>query len=263
MPSAKTPLVLRLAFVGPTKLPRSLATLDAALKPRISLDHRAVAAIPAVIDNGIGADVIIVDGRLDRCLDAIRDLRTAAPRVPIFFIADTLTDVTSALSAGANDFVLDGAGAHELVLRLEFLASGAARGIPILRRIGALRLDHESRELHHKESRVSLSPIELKLFERLLVSPSRPVSRADLERSVWGPPQIGDRQTNIAVVYVSYLRRKLAKLGGACVIRTLPNVGYAIDVAGLAAPSPSTTTDASKRSSANRTKARIARSRPA
>ena len=32
-------------------------------------------------------------------------------------------------------------------------------------------------------------------------------------------------------VYVSYLRAKLARLGAACSIRTITNVGYVLDVA--------------------------------
>jgi DNA-binding response OmpR family regulator len=77
---------------------------------------------------------------------------------------------------------------------------------------------------------VSLSPIELKLLERLLLQPGKPVSRAELQRSIWAQGEVDEQPTNIAVVYVSYVRAKLAKLGGGCSIRTITNVGYVLDL---------------------------------
>ncbi|MEP6492903.1 MAG: response regulator transcription factor [bacterium] len=228
MPFSRVTTLLRLIVVGDGKIPGTLATLDSSRGPLVQLNLVSPADAIAIAKR-VHSDGVVVDGRVACALDVVRDIRAADPRLPIFFLAPSLDDVASALSAGANDFALDLTLPAELLLRLQFLTSGARRRIPRLRRIGALRLDRESRNISHGAQSVGLSPIELKLFERLLVRPGQPVSRTDLERSVWG--QGGDGQhTNIAVVYVSYLRRKLAKLGGVCVIRTMPSVGYVLEL---------------------------------
>jgi DNA-binding response OmpR family regulator len=156
--------------------------------------------------------------------------------MPILFLASSLNDVAAGVSAGANDFVLDSASAAELALRLRLLANGTVRATPSSREVGALRLDRETRRLSHGTDVVGLSPIELKVLERLLLQPGAPVSRAELQRCIWPQDEVDQPPTNIAVVYVSYLRGKLARLGEECSIRTITNVGYVLDF-GMAAPS--------------------------
>lgn len=47
---------------------------------------------------------------------------------------------------------------------------------------------------------------------------------------MWSADEIAEHPTNIAVVYISYLRRKLSKLGTVCAIRTIPSAGCVLDV---------------------------------
>ncbi|HEY9226207.1 MAG TPA: winged helix-turn-helix domain-containing protein [Gemmatimonadaceae bacterium] len=176
------------------------------------------------------AEVLALDGRISGAVDLVAQIRAAHPTLPILFVAPKLESVSAASFAGANDFVLETACAKELAIRLRLLSSAAARPLRRESRIGALRLNREARTLAHGERSVNLSPIELRMFERLLFEAGQPVSRSDLERSIWGQAELADHPTNVAVVYVSYLRRKLARLGDVCWITTITNVGYTLEV---------------------------------
>ena len=176
-------------------------------------------------------DVVVIDGRIPACADLVKDIRSTNRSLPILFVAACLGDVAPASSAGANDFALSDASAAELSMRIQILSSAAVRPLPRVRRIGKLRLDRETRRLVNGSRFVQLSPIELKVFERLLFQVGRPVSRADLERSIWRQSGV-ENATNVAVVYISYLRRKLARVGEGCRITTLTGVGYSLEVSG-------------------------------
>ena len=184
----------------------------------------------------IDADVLVVDGRIGRAADFIKQVRSAHPALPILFLAAQPADVPSAVAAGANDFALAAAAAEEIDLRIRMLSSAAVRPLASMRYVGPLVLDRDARCLSYEDRSIRLSPNELALFERLLLDPGLPVSRADLERSVWGQTQSGELATNVAVVYVSYLRKKLAQLGNVCRIVTHTQVGYALEIRGAVGP---------------------------
>jgi DNA-binding response OmpR family regulator len=134
------------------------------------------------------------------------------------------------MCAGAHDFALATASPAELVLRIRLLSSAMVRPVRKERRIGPLQVDRELRKLSVGAHSVSLSPIEFKMFEHLLLHAGRPASRSELQHAIWGADELAEHPTNIAVVYVSYLRRKLARLGRVCSITTITNVGYALDL---------------------------------
>jgi DNA-binding response OmpR family regulator len=175
-------------------------------------------------------DVLVIEGSVPGFADLIAQARSSLPSLPILFLTARLGDVAAAVAAGANDFATGAATPAELGIRIQLLASAVARPLPQLRPIGPLSLDREARLLSHQSKSVGLSPIEAKMFERLLLEVGRPVSRAELERSIWGQLDSAERSTNVAVVYVSYLRKKLARLGDVCTIRTITNVGYALEI---------------------------------
>jgi len=177
----------------------------------------------------IDADVIVIDSAIPGVIDLIAQVRSSLPSIPILFLSEQLSDVAAAMAAGANDFVAATATPVELAVRVKLLVSAVARPLPQLRPFGPVSLDRAARLLWHRSKSVGLSPIETKMFERLASDVGQPVSRAELERSIWGPLD-AERGTNVAVVYISYLRKKLARLGDVCSIRTITNVGYTLEI---------------------------------
>lgn len=230
MPSSKSSSPLRALLVAYDKPLRVLHGLSA--RGPASVEIVRVAPEHALeYARHSSSDAVIVDGRVGTAVTLVRTLRTRVPTLPILFVAPDASDVAPAMCAGATDFLMSDASQAEALLRLQFLVTAAGRPLSTTRVVGPLHLDRDARSLATADRVVSLTPIELKLFERLLVQPGRPVSRAEIERSIWRHQAREQQGTNVAVVYVSYLRKKLAQLGGVCSIRTIPNVGYSLELA--------------------------------
>src|SRR6185503_4193570 len=175
-------------------------------------------------------DAIVVDGRLVDAIDLIRAIAAARPLMPTLFLSADVDDVMPAICAGAHDFALLTATPGEIGVRLHLLSSATPRPVRKQGRVGVLRVDRELRTVSAGDKSVSLSPIEFKMFEQLLANVGRAVSRGELERAIWGQAELAEHPTNIAVVYVSYLRKKLTQLSDVCSIATITNAGYTLNL---------------------------------
>ncbi len=82
--------------------------------------------------------------------------------------------------------------------------------------------------LTYRGESVTLTEREYKLFEYLLSRRGTFVSSDELNKNVWDSPP--DRGTNIAQVYISYLRKKLRPIFGDGVIISVRGKGYILSV---------------------------------
>jgi len=94
---------------------------------------------------------------------------------------------------------------------------------PRLLRSGDLVLDEERWTVHRAGTPVELSPTEFRLLACLMRHQDTVLTRTQLLRSVWGRDYAG--QSQVVETYVSYLRRKLDRLGPP-LIHTCRGVGY-------------------------------------
>lgn len=99
---------------------------------------------------------------------------------------------------------------------------------PVLR-FGDLELDEQTRLVRCKSGCAQLSPIEFRLLKRLLESPGRVLSRADLIETAW--PSNHHVNARTVDVHIANLRRTLARATGRTIIRTIRSTGYVADVA--------------------------------
>jgi two-component system, OmpR family, response regulator len=98
-------------------------------------------------------------------------------------------------------------------------------GEPGALRSGDLVLDETRWTVHRAGTPVDLSPTEFRLLACLMRHQGTVVSRTELLRSVWGRGYTG--QSQVVETYVSYLRRKLGRLGPP-LIHTRRGVGYVL-----------------------------------
>jgi two-component system OmpR family response regulator len=91
--------------------------------------------------------------------------------------------------------------------------------------VGDLLLDESRWTVHRAGQAVDLSPTEFRLLACLMRHQGNVLSRTQLLRSVWGRDYTG--QPQIVETYVSYLRRKLDRLGPP-LIRTRRGLGYTL-----------------------------------
>ena len=90
-------------------------------------------------------------------------------------------------------------------------------------RCGDLVLDESRWTVHRAGTLVDLSPTEFRLLACLLRHQGSALSRTQLLQHVWGRGYTG--QAQVVETYVSYLRRKLHRLGPP-LIHTRRGVGY-------------------------------------
>jgi two-component system OmpR family response regulator len=94
-----------------------------------------------------------------------------------------------------------------------------------LLRCGTLVLDETRWTVHRAGTPVELSPTEFRLLACLLRHQGQVLTRAQLLQLVWGRDYRG--QPQVLETYVSYLRRKLGRLGPP-LIRTRRGIGYTL-----------------------------------
>ena len=88
---------------------------------------------------------------------------------------------------------------------------------------GDLVLDESRWTVHRAGTLMDLSPTEFRLLAWLLWHQGSVLTRAELLEGVWGRGDAG--QSQVVETYVSYLRRKLDRLGPP-LIHTRRGVGY-------------------------------------
>lgn len=182
------------------------------------------------LDRAPGEPLVVADDDTEAPVELIGEARSSSASLPILFLTGEVTRAPRALAAGATDFVLTSASQQEFAIRLRQVLDAAAREPLLERQIGEARLARDTRTLSAHGRSVQLSPIEMQLLECLASQAGKVVSRAELERSIWGFPAARRQTSNVAVVYVSYLRAKLAKLGSVCRISTFPKQGYMLEL---------------------------------
>jgi two-component system OmpR family response regulator len=85
-------------------------------------------------------------------------------------------------------------------------------------------LNEETREVWRDGERVELTPTEFNLLRFFMLNPRRVLTKRQILDNVWHYDFGGD--PNVVETYVSYLRKKLDRLGPP-LIQTIRLVGYA------------------------------------
>jgi two-component system OmpR family response regulator len=103
------------------------------------------------------------------------------------------------------------------------------RSVPATRplRCGDLVLDEERWTVHRAGTPLDLSPTEFRLLSCLMRDHGTVLSKTHLLHAVWGRDYTG--QSQVVETYVSYLRRKLGRLGPP-LIHTRRGAGYMLRV---------------------------------
>jgi two-component system KDP operon response regulator KdpE len=174
-------------------------------------------------------DVVLLDLGLPdedglRVIEAIRAKGTTPIVVLSARSAETMK--VAALDLGADDYVSKPFGVDELMARLRAaLRHGVqAKGSAPAVRTGNLEIDLGLRVVKRAGEPVRLSPKEYDLLAELALNLGRPVTHAQLLRSVWGSERADIQYLR---VYVGQLRAKLeADPTTPTVLLSEPGVGY-------------------------------------
>ena len=176
-------------------------------------------------------DLVILDVMLPGLdgLEVTRRLRADGVNVPILFVTarDTLADKLAGLTIGGDDYVTKPFALTEVIARVQ----------TILRRVGInpdddgvlrfadLELDESAHEVRRGGVDVKFTATEFSLLRYFMLNPRHVLSKSQILDYVWHYDFGGE--ANVVETYVSYLRRKLEKLGPP-LIHTVRLVGYVL-----------------------------------
>ena len=159
-----------------------------------------------------------------------RRLRAEGVDTPILIVTarHQVSDRVTGLDAGADDYLVKPFAFDELLARLRALSRrGRSRHLTATLGVGPLTLDERDHRLTVNGTEVSLTATEYRLLAFLMHRAGSIVSRAQLGEHVWGGTY--DPASNVADVYVGYLRRKLQAAGAEGCIRTVRGLGYVLE----------------------------------
>ena len=192
-----------------------------------STGRGALAATTAFRPDLIVLDVMLPD--LDG-LEVTRRLRADGMRTPVLFLTarDATEDKVSGLTVGGDDYVTKPFSLAEVVARVQAVlrrtSPGGAPADGVLR-FEDLVMDEETREVWRDGTPVHLTATEFNLLRYFLLNPRRVLSKSQILDHVWQYDFDGD--ANVVETYVSYLRKKLDRLGPP-LIHTVRLVGYSL-----------------------------------
>jgi DNA-binding response OmpR family regulator len=177
-------------------------------------------------------DVIVLDLMLpgmdgiDVCRRLRHVLRQATP-VLMLTARDALQEKVAGFTAGADDYLVKPFSLVELDVRLKALhrrASGQQVATVLV--LADLQLDLRTLVATRAGRRLRLTPSGVKLLSALMRSMPQVLTRAELERELWGdsPPA-----SDALRVHMHALRQEIDRDAGTPLLRTVPGMGYSLD----------------------------------
>jgi DNA-binding response OmpR family regulator len=156
-----------------------------------------------------------------------RALRRQDVATPVLVLSarDHVRDRVRALDCGADDYLVKPFAFEELLARLRALdRRGRNRHTSRLLSYGPLTIDPAAHRVTIGGHVLSLTATEYRLLEYLVRRAECIVTRDQLAEYVWGGDY--DPGSNVADVYVGYVRRKLQSSPGPPLIHTVRGLGY-------------------------------------
>lgn len=159
-------------------------------------------------------------------LEVLRAIRAVKPRLPVVLLTarDQVEDKVEGLNTGATDYVTKPFSFDELVARVRAHLRLPDQVDTTSLHAGDIDAHLLERRVTRHGSEIRLSAKEFDLLVYFMRHKNQVVSRQQILSAVWG--YNFDPRSNVAEVYVGYVRRKLAAAGSELPIDTVRSVGY-------------------------------------
>src|SRR5260370_9693346 len=155
-------------------------------------------------------DLVLLDLNLPGAggLEILRGIRSKRPDLPVVIVTDAniVEERVRGLDAGADDYMAKPFAFAELAARIRAVLRRGSRPSRSILQIEDLEVDRVSHSVRRGLHNIDLSPKEFALLEFLMRHEGQPVSRTAIVEQVW--KLNFDTTTNVADVYINYLRPK-------------------------------------------------------
>ena len=212
------------------KIARALEKALAQAGAEVVIAGNGEAGLQLALDESF--DALVLDIMLPRRdgLAVLRELRAQHRTTPVLLLSarGEVDDRIHGLDLGADDYLPKPFVLAELVARVRALAR---RGVPLdatLLKVADLSLDLLRREARRGDTRLELSPRELRLLEYLVRAKGRTCARDELHERVWDYQPGYDPGSNVVQVAIMRLREKVDAPFSPKLIHTVFAEGYAV-----------------------------------
>jgi DNA-binding response OmpR family regulator len=190
-------------------------------------------------------DLVVLDVNMPRLdgFSVCRRIRDQADTpIILLTVRGEEDDIVHGLKLGADDYITKPFSPRQLVARTHaVLRRSGKSAAPAIRQAGDLVFDPNRRELHiGKGDAVSLTPLEGRLLDYLMLNAGHVLTAEAIITHVWGP-EGGDRDMLRQLVH--RLRSKIVKASGPGTdetgpfppvsIETVPGLGYGLTLSSI------------------------------
>lgn len=177
-------------------------------------------------------DGVILDIMMPK-MDGITVLKTIRQKgnpVPVLMLTAKaeIDDRVLGLDTGADDYLGKPFHTKELLARIRSVTRRGTQSTSAVLQMGNISLNCTNFELSSPGGSIRLSNKEFQMMELMLANPGQLISTERFMEKIWGYDS--DAEINVVWVYISYLRKKLAKLEADIRIKAARNLGYSLEV---------------------------------
>jgi DNA-binding response OmpR family regulator len=140
---------------------------------------------------------------------------------------DSVDDKLTGFQAGADDYLVKPFSLPELHARIEAVLRRGQAGLQNILEIGGLSYDMNNLEVTREGKDLKLSPIGLKLLEKLMRSSPHLVRREVLEELLWGEDLPGSDSLRS---HIHILRQAIDKPFNSALLHTVHGIGFCLKV---------------------------------
>ena len=157
--------------------------------------------------------------------DLTRVLREGGYELPILMITarESMDDKRTGFNAGTDDYMVKPVDMDEMLLRVFALLRRAKIASEQKLVFGKTILDYESLTLNNESGSITLPKKEFQLLFKLLASPNRIFTRAQIMDDIWGYDSESDSRT--VDVHIKRLRQKIGESSDFDIV-TVKGLGY-------------------------------------
>ncbi|MCR5452039.1 MAG: response regulator transcription factor [Lachnospiraceae bacterium] len=202
-------------------LKRNKYSVDAVYNGEDALDYLETELYDAAI-------LDIMMPKLDG-LTVLKKIRSKGMDIPVLLLTakSEIDDRVAGLDAGADDYLTKPFAAKELLARVRSITRRTGEVTDNTLKFGNTSLDRSTFTLSGPDDSIKLSSKEFQMLEMLMTTPGQILSQDQFMDKVWGYDT--DTEANVVWVYISYLRKKLAKAGSDILIKASRGLGYSLE----------------------------------
>ena len=162
-------------------------------------------------------------------IEVLSELRKNGVSTPVLILTakSEVEDKIVGLDAGADDYLTKPFAMGELLARVRAMTRRVVGYTPKVLNVGNLKLNRETFELNCGNESIRLAGKEYQMIEMLMSNPNRLISVDQFMERIWGYDS--ETENSVVWVYISNLRKKIAKLEADVEIKATRNAGYYIE----------------------------------